>query len=379
MLPIRLVVLAAALALAPACAVAQSGPPPPAYGDYQETPAPDDYDAALSPHGMWAHDAQYGRIWRPAVAVGWQPYVDGYWAWSPYGWTWVSYEPWAWTFHYGRWAYVPAFGWSWIPGYVWGPAWVDWYWGDGFVGWAPLSPFGVHVTSFNHFIFVREHDFCSRRLHRAVYDHRRLPRHFVRDWRRRDSRSPDRHRIERVSRHPIVRVDHKPPRNVVPRGGGHPGRLARPDAQPRLGGARDDVRGVRRGFDRHESTRSTTPAVGERAPRLARPRVENHSRPAPAPPRGTGGWSRPRTRQPVAPQAPRAGGGARGWSRPAPPAVPGGDVGMPAPGLLGARRGGHAFAPGAGGRGEGRREGSAPQGRVHQPGGAHGMVGGHRP
>jgi hypothetical protein len=34
----------------------------------------------------------------------------------------------------------PDYGWVWIPGQVWAPAWVVWRWGDGWVGWAPLPP-----------------------------------------------------------------------------------------------------------------------------------------------------------------------------------------------------------------------------------------------
>src|SRR5438034_9805608 len=96
---------------------------------------------ALAPYGAWVADGSYGHVWQPAVGEEWQPYVDGSWAWTGDGWTWESDEPWGWTLHYGRWALSPAFGWVWVPGDIWGPAWVDWFSGDGFVGWAPLSPF----------------------------------------------------------------------------------------------------------------------------------------------------------------------------------------------------------------------------------------------
>ena len=135
----------------------EPGDDPPDVGD--SAPDPGDYQDALAPYGTWNDTDAYGRIWQPAVAVGWQPYVQGHWAWTPYGWTWISYEPWGWTFHYGRWMLLPA-GWYWVPGTVWGPAWVDWYWGDGFVGWAPLSPFATHVTVINHFVFVHVAHFC---------------------------------------------------------------------------------------------------------------------------------------------------------------------------------------------------------------------------
>src|SRR5262249_60698311 len=58
-----------------------------------------------------------------------------------YAWTWVSSESFGWaTYHYGRWAYDPDYGWIWVPGSEWGPAWVDWQEGDGYVGWAALPP-----------------------------------------------------------------------------------------------------------------------------------------------------------------------------------------------------------------------------------------------
>ncbi|HXO42039.1 MAG TPA: DUF6600 domain-containing protein, partial [Thermoanaerobaculia bacterium] len=44
------------------------------------------------------------------------------------------------TYHYGRWAYDSDYGWEWIPGYEWGPAWVAWRNGGGYIGWAPLPP-----------------------------------------------------------------------------------------------------------------------------------------------------------------------------------------------------------------------------------------------
>ena len=90
----------------------------------------------------WIVVAPHGQVWRPLhVAIGWQPYLHGQWAWTADGWFWVTDEPWGWaTYHYGRWAFDPALGWFWVPGYAWAPAWVAWREGDGFVGWAPLLP-----------------------------------------------------------------------------------------------------------------------------------------------------------------------------------------------------------------------------------------------
>ncbi|TMB58616.1 MAG: hypothetical protein E6J60_03595 [Deltaproteobacteria bacterium] len=124
-------------------------------------------------------DGSYGHVWQPAVGEEWQPYVDGSWAWTGDGWTWESDEPWGWTLHYGRWALSPAFGWVWVPGDVWGPAWVDWFSGDGFVGWAPLSPFGGVVVS--NFVFVEAANFAEPNLKRAVLDGNHVPRHVIDD------------------------------------------------------------------------------------------------------------------------------------------------------------------------------------------------------
>src|SRR5512139_303424 len=117
---------------------------------------PDELDAyagEFESNGNWRYEGVAGGyVWFPQVAAGWQPYSNGYWAWTPYGWTWVPYESWGWApFHYGRWDYSASFGWYWMPGRHWGPGWVDWAVGGGYVGWCPLgrhdrpvSPWGSH-------------------------------------------------------------------------------------------------------------------------------------------------------------------------------------------------------------------------------------------
>ncbi len=98
----------------------------------------------LSSQGNWIEVADYGYCFQPNVAVSnqdWRPYADGYWAYTDLGWTWVSYEDFGWaTYHYGRWASLDSYGWVWVPGYEWGPAWVSWRTGGDYVGWAPLPP-----------------------------------------------------------------------------------------------------------------------------------------------------------------------------------------------------------------------------------------------
>jgi hypothetical protein len=98
------------------------------------------YQAApLARYGGWISVG--GRsYWRPRVAIGWQPYSQGRWAYTPAGLTWVSYEPWGWVpYHYGSWDYLPSYGWVWQAGRTWAPAWVYWYWGPSYVGWCPTG------------------------------------------------------------------------------------------------------------------------------------------------------------------------------------------------------------------------------------------------
>lgn len=102
------------------------------------------YDG-LSPYGEWIAISGGVYGWRPiGIAVGWRPYTIGRWVWTDYGWYWVSDEPWGWAvFHYGRWYYDDFYGWIWIPGYDWAPAWVEWRYGGDYIGWAPLGPYAV--------------------------------------------------------------------------------------------------------------------------------------------------------------------------------------------------------------------------------------------
>lgn len=100
----------------------------------------------LDDHGRWVNVSGIGWSWRPYVAVGWRPYYHGYWHHGRNGClTWVSYDPWGWgTYHYGRWAYDPGFGWVWVPGYGYSPAWVYWWYGSNYVGWAPAGWWDCH-------------------------------------------------------------------------------------------------------------------------------------------------------------------------------------------------------------------------------------------
>jgi hypothetical protein len=96
----------------------------------------------LSPYGEWVSDPEYGDVWVPNEAGNFRPYGSrGHWVMTDVGNTWVSDDPWGWAcYHYGRWTYDAYYGWVWIPGYEWAPAWVTWRYGGGYSGWAPLGP-----------------------------------------------------------------------------------------------------------------------------------------------------------------------------------------------------------------------------------------------
>src|SRR5712692_7582007 len=88
--------------------------------------------ADLYNYGSWYPFGGYGLCWRPrGVGFDWSPFWFGRWAFLPgLGWTWVSFEPWGWLpYHFGRWAFSPNLGWLWVPGnnwQRWHPAPVNW-------------------------------------------------------------------------------------------------------------------------------------------------------------------------------------------------------------------------------------------------------------
>jgi hypothetical protein len=179
----------------PAAPVPGPGPapeaPPPqaeaAPASYVGSPPPDVsyFYNDLSPYGTWASLPGVGWCWQPSVVVvnrGWRPYCDsGHWVYSDAGWFWQSDYSWGWApFHYGRWYMDAGCGWVWVPGRVWGPAWVTWRSVGTTCGWAPLPPGadfaagigwrfnGVSVAasfgfglSVNAFAFVSFGNFCA--------------------------------------------------------------------------------------------------------------------------------------------------------------------------------------------------------------------------
>jgi hypothetical protein len=157
--------------------------------DYRDYPAEMDisyfYDY-LSPHGIWISYSPYGYVWVPRhVSWRWRPYTNGRWIWTDDGWTWASYDEWGWIpFHYGRWGWDRRLGWFWVPGTIWGPAWVTWRWSNLYIGWAPLPPdvdfaLGVGISGLpydlpgNFWIFIEGHYFQYDYLDRYVLPYER--------------------------------------------------------------------------------------------------------------------------------------------------------------------------------------------------------------
>lgn len=134
----------------------------------------------LQPYGQWINYGQHGYCWVPNnVGSNFRPYYsNGHWVMTDYGNTWVSDYSWGWApFHYGRWTYDDYYGWIWVPGNTWGPAWVSWRNGGGYYGWAPLAP-GINVN-----IAIGPRSYCSNDWwvfipQRHIYSNR-----FQRYWR----------------------------------------------------------------------------------------------------------------------------------------------------------------------------------------------------
>jgi hypothetical protein len=141
----------------------------------------DTFQPALSPYGTWVDDDVYGLIWVPSVAVvgeGYTPYVSaGHWTYSSQGYIWTSDHEWGWmTFHYGRWMFIGSYGWVWVPGARYAPSWVEWRYGGGYIGWAPMRPawrwrgrVAYHVVAPPApYVFVHSHVFFRHDMHLYV-------------------------------------------------------------------------------------------------------------------------------------------------------------------------------------------------------------------
>lgn len=132
------------------CITTGSASAQPEFGAYGSV-STEAFEGTLSPYGEWIAVGRFGRVWRPyrtLVGADFRPYLSGgHWVYTDYGWTFESDYSWGWApFHYGRWLMDDYYGWVWVPGTEWGPAWVDWRFGGGYVGWVPLAPVGFTVS-----------------------------------------------------------------------------------------------------------------------------------------------------------------------------------------------------------------------------------------
>lgn len=107
----------------------------------------------LDNYGSWVWVPDYHTwAWQPTVPVGWRPYTAGRWYYTPVGWSWIAYEPWGWLpYHYGSWFHHAGFGWVWAWDSFWGPAWVDWMWWPGHIGWCPRGYYSYYWWDWYHY------------------------------------------------------------------------------------------------------------------------------------------------------------------------------------------------------------------------------------
>jgi len=156
-----------ALADAGPAPVALARPPPPSAPPAGQNTNADSFYNALAPYGAWTQVPDYGPCWQPTAETlnpDWRPYVDqGQWLYTDNGWYWQSDYSWGRiVFHYGRWLKHSRLGWVWVPGNVWGPAWVSWRIALSYSGWAPLPP-GVGLAAagltFHRHLVAADYDF----------------------------------------------------------------------------------------------------------------------------------------------------------------------------------------------------------------------------
>lgn len=135
----------------------------------------------LQPYGDWIYDPAYGDVWVPHVNSDFRPYyTNGYWVNTDMGNMWMSDFNWGWAaFHYGRWTFKSQYGWVWVPGTTWAPAWVTWRQGGGYYGWAPMGPgvsisftFGAgYMVPDNYWTFIPYHNLYAHDFYRYYTPH----------------------------------------------------------------------------------------------------------------------------------------------------------------------------------------------------------------
>jgi hypothetical protein len=182
---IRIFTFAALGAAAVACSPSDATPALEAIPAQAPLPRPtievDTFYTDLEPYGDWVELPDHGWSFAPTVDDDWRPYTRGQWENTDDGWYWDSDEDFGWaTYHYGRWTDDRQYGWVWVPGDEWAPAWVSWRQGDGYTGWAPLPPRATWRASgglsfeggeLDMYIGARDYNFVEDRylVDRGVY------------------------------------------------------------------------------------------------------------------------------------------------------------------------------------------------------------------
>jgi hypothetical protein len=96
-------------------------------------------------YGEWVWDDFCGYVWRSSYNDyypwgNWQPYYYGSWRAVNGQLFWVPEEKWGWVpYHLGVWMWSKKYGWVWIPGSCFAPAWAAWDFTMGYYSWRPWS------------------------------------------------------------------------------------------------------------------------------------------------------------------------------------------------------------------------------------------------
>ena len=156
-----------------------------------EKQIPQDFEETLAKHGKWIEDADYGQIWVPNANKerGWKPYQDGMWQnHDDKSLFFFSFEPFGYiVYHYGQWQWSPSSRWYWIPGYTWGPAWVNWYQYGDYAYWSPT----YHDKQYYN-RYYRDYNWSGSRFWTSIHKNQ--------------LRSPNLSRITRANRAPLINI-----------------------------------------------------------------------------------------------------------------------------------------------------------------------------
>jgi len=96
-------------------------------------------------YGEWVWDDLFGYVWRPHYNDyypwgNWSPYFYGQWREVNGQLFWVPEESWGWVpYHLGLWIWNEKYGWLWLPGSAFAPAWATWEFFRGYYTWRPWS------------------------------------------------------------------------------------------------------------------------------------------------------------------------------------------------------------------------------------------------